>query len=302
MSSVMCPDIRMRRLGCATNLYAAHPLAVALEQIRSLGFGGVDLWSSPPIACHVSVERDSPDEVRRALARMGLAPRALTVYFTPMAYRMRALEWAAALGIRQVIFEPAPRADFFERMLNLNVRGLTLCEPGEPFERFIEVLSQIVGRAEQLGVGVALEVPHVYTLTETLDQVERVRREIDSAALGWTFAPPHLIARGHGLEEGVRRLLPDLRVVYLWDVRKDYRYPRDDRAFGTGEEQTPGNGGLDLRGMLSMLHAGRYGGELVVKCHGTESWEDAQRVSGAVARGLANLIGSDRAGSAESQT
>lgn len=289
----------MRDLGCATNLYAVHPLGVALEQIRTLGFGGVDLWSSPPIACHVDVERDSPDEVREALTRTGVSPCALTVYFTPMAYKMRALEWAAALGIRQIIFEPAPRPDFFERMSNLDVRGLTLCEPGEPFERFIEALGQIVGRAEQLGVGVALEVPHVYTLTETLDQVERVRREIDSPALGWTFAPPHLIARGQGLEEGVRRLRPDLRVVYLWDVRKGYRYPEDDRAFGTGEEQTPGNGGLDLRGMLSMLHAGGYDGDMIVKCHGTESWEDAQRVSDAVARGLANLVGSHRAGPAE---
>lgn len=188
-----------------------------------------------------------------------------------------------------MIFEPAPAPDFYERMSNLNVRGLTLCEPGESFERFVETLDPIVRRAGQLGVGVALEVPHVYTLTETLDQVERLRHAIPSLALGWTLAPPHLIARGQPLLESLQDLLPDLRVVYLWDVRKGYRYPQDDRAFGSGDDQTPGNGALDLRGVLAILEESGFAGEAVVKCHGTEGWTDAARVSQAVARGLRKL-------------
>lgn len=274
---------------CATNLWASHSLEKALEHISRLGFGYVDLWASPPIAGHIDLERDTASKVQRLLQNNGLTAAALTLYFTTPEQKARGMEMAAELGAGCVIFEPGPSADFFERMTNLSVRGLTVGVPGEGLDKFAERLWSIVRRAQELGVRVALEVPHVYTVTETLAQVEGLLKLVGSRHLTLTLAPPHVLAHGATVLEAVRRFAPRADIFYLWDVKAGYRHEVDDRAFGSGDEQTPGNGSLRFQEIFAALSACGFHGRYNVKCHGTEGWDDAERVSAVVQRGLQRL-------------
>ncbi len=278
-----------RTWSCATNLWASHSLDTALTHIARLGFGYVDLWASPPIAAHVDLGGDTAGGLRRRLQSDGLAAAALTLYFTTPQQKNRGMEIAADLGARYVIFEPGPTVDFHERMTNLKVQGLTSGVPGEGLEQFAERLWPIVNRAQELGIRIALEVPHVYTVTETLSQVERLRELVNSPHLSWTLAPPHALARGATILEAVRRLGPQTDVFYVWDVKEGYQHQRDDRAFGSGDEQTPGNGSVRFQEVFAALSACGFRGLYDVKCHGTESWDDADRVTTVVERGLRRL-------------
>jgi sugar phosphate isomerase/epimerase len=254
-----------------------------------LGFGLVDLWASPPIAGHVDLQRDTARELRSRLERHALAAAALTLYFTTPEQKVRGMEIAAELGARCIIFEPGPSADFHERMTNLKVRGLTIGEPGEGLEKFAERLWPIVRRAEELDIRVALEVPHVYTVGETLPQVEHLLGLVNSPHLTWTLALPHVLARGATILDAIRQLGSRTDVFYLWDVKAGYRHEVDDRAFGSGDEQTPGNGSLRFQEVFAALSACGFRGLYDVKCHGTEPWDDAERVTAVVERGLRRL-------------
>lgn len=274
---------------CATNLWASHNLETALQHISNLGFGFVDLWASPAIAGHVDLRADTVDGVKKILKKYDLKPSALTLYFTTPDDKFKGLEWASELGARCIIFEPGPNANFHEKMTNLNVRGLTVGEPGDSLEQFVENLLPFVKRGEELGVNVALEVPHVYTVTESLAQVKDVLTRVTSSAFTLTLAPPHILARGGNILETIKALALRTDIFYLWDVKKGYKYPDDDRAFGGGDEQTPGNGSLNFQEILAALSASGFRGIYDVKCHGTEAWDDADRVAAVVARGLSKL-------------
>lgn len=274
---------------CATNLWASHSLETALQEIKRLGFGYVDLWAAPAIAGHVDLEPNAVLDIRKLLAAHDLRAAALTLYFTTDEQKLRGLESAAELGARSIIFEPGPSADFHEKMTNLNVKGLTVGEPGDALEQFAERLQPFLRRGEELGVNVALEVPHVYTLTETIPQIEALLRLVDAKALTFTIAPPHVLARGGTILEVLRKFGARTDVFYLWDIKEGYRYPEDDRAFGNGEQQTPGNGALNFQEIFAALSASGFRGFYDVKCHGTEPWEDAERVTAVVERGLKKL-------------
>lgn len=271
---------------CATNLWASHSLETALRHIRQLDFGYVDLWASPAIAGHIDLGRDTAANIKKLLTTFDLKPAALTLYFTSPEEKLKGLEYAAELGSGCIIFEPGPSADFHEKMTNLSVRGMTVGEPGDSLEQFAERLAPLIRRGETLGVNIALEVPHVYTVTETPGQIQDLLQLVDSKALTLTLAPPHVVARGSTIIEAIRLFGARTDIYYMWDIRGDYRYPEDDRAFGSGEEQTPGNGSLDFQEIFAALAASGFRGLFDVKCHGTEGWDDADRVTAVVARGL----------------
>lgn len=259
-------------------------MEVALDHIARAGAKDVDLWSCPPICNHVDPETRSAAQVRRLLADSGLRIGPLSIYLTDRENRRRRMEYAAEIGADSVVFEPAPLAGFHEKMTGLDLKGKTLGEPGEDWGRFVENLSEYLALAERLGLKIALEVPHLYTLVETPNDVERLNREISSPALAYCLAPTHTLARRRSVEETIRACGDRLWVFYLWDVRPGYDPVDGERSFGDGEQQLPGLGSLDWSAIGAVLDEIGFRGYSDMKCHSTEKWTDLERLDDSVGR------------------
>lgn len=269
------------RICCSSNLYASFDLEVTLRAVSGLGIEYVDLWASPAIAYHVRLDGEV-QRIKNLLERYSLRIVSLTLYYTTPEERMRGFETAAELGAEVVVLEPAPAPGFFEGMSNLQVKGRTLGEPGDTFEEFVDNLTPLLGRASELGIAVALEVPHVYTLVETLPELARLMNAIPDRSLQFTLAPPHILIKNENLDEFVRLAAPRTALFYAWDVRAGYT-AREGRAFGTGNEQSPGGGGLDFASVFRNLGRSGFSGVIDLKWHGTEGWKDLNAVNRLVA-------------------
>ncbi len=285
----------IKKYSCSSNLFASHDLETLLKHVSDIGCNYVDLWFSPPFCKHVDPLNDSPEELKKLISSYGLDISALTIYLTTHKEKMKSLEFAAELEIPYIVMEPSPLDNFYEKMSyekmsNIDVKGRTLGEPGIDFNGFLELLNTYVKRGEELGVKIALEVPHVYTLTETIEEVETVLEEISSDHLLLTIAPPHILARGGKIEDAIKCLGEKTAIYYLWDVKEGYKYPDDNRAFGTGKQQIPGHGMLNLESIIDQLKSKGFTGFWDVKCHGTEGWADAEQISSLVKEGMKSIF------------
>ncbi len=279
-----------KKYSCSSNLFASHDLETLLKHVSEIGCNYVDLWFSPPFCKHVDPFNDNPVELKKIVSSYNLNISALTIYFTTYEEKMKSLEFAAEMEIPYIVLEPSPLDNFYEKMSNIDVKGRTLGEPGIDFDGFVELLNTYVQRGKELGVKIALEVPHVYTLTETIEEVEAVLKEISSDYLLLTMAPPHIIARGGNIENAISRLGEKTAIYYLWDVKEGYKYPDDDRAFGTGKQQIPGHGMLNLVSIIDQLKSKGFTGFWDIKCHGTEGWANAEQISSLVKEGMKLII------------
>lgn len=267
------------RLACSSNLFASLPRAGALGYVARLGFRFVDLWASPLIAMHADPLREDPSDVRADLEREGLAVSSFTNFLTTHEEKMAGIEFAAALGARSVVFEPGPTADWPRVLANLDTRGRLIGNPGDSLERFLETAVPYVRRAEELGLTIALEVPHVATVVANLADIERLLALGRSPALGLTLAPPHLALAGGDLLETVRAVADRVTIFYFWNVKPGYVGSRDGRAYGTGEQQLAPDGGLDLCGAAEELLATGRPRDYVIAAHGTEKNPDGDDVA-----------------------
>jgi len=279
----------VNKLSCSSNLYASHNTETVLKCVSSLGCNYIDLWYCPTICSHVNPIKDKIEEVKQLIKKYNLGIAALTIYYTTHEEKIKSLEFASELEIPYVVFEPSPVANFKEKMTNIDTEGRTLGEPGIDFEGFLKLLNRYVKRGEELGVKIALEVPHVYTLIEKVDQIKRTLNEISSNYLELALAPPHVLARGGTIMETIERVGDKIGIFYLWDVKEGYKYPEDDRTFGTGEQQIPGLGSLNFEEIINALKRKGFKGFWDITCHGTESWTDGERITELIKKGLKSV-------------
>lgn len=159
------------RLVCSSDLFASLPRREALEIISSLGFHFVDLWACPPMCYHVDLLEENPAAVRRELERHHLTASSLSLFLTTHAEKMAGIEFAAELGASSVIFEPGPSADWPTVMSDLYAENRLIGKPRDTLEQFLTTVEPYFRRAEELGITVALEVPHVATVVERLEAI-----------------------------------------------------------------------------------------------------------------------------------
>ena len=283
----------MGAIALSSNLFAQMPRRKAFELISGLGFRSVDIWASPSMFEHVDPRVDRPEDVRADLEEFGLEPLALSAYHTYYEEKVERLRLAASLKIPYVVFEPSPAANFVEMMSNLDVEGRTLTPPGASWQEFTKTLVHFLDLAEDLGVRVGLEVPHVYSLVETTADLQRLIDEVRHPALYFTVAPTHTAARGNNLQEIIRACGDRLGILYLWNVKPDFRAEVDDRAFGVPAETLALEGFFDFVPLIrSAEKSGRP--SLCVTCHGTESWTDPSEIVRVVREATAKLALSPR--------
>ena len=278
----------MNQLAFSSNVFGHFDRVTALRHISELGFRAVDLWSCPVLASHVDPRVDDPARVRAELDEFGIRGICMSIFYALNDEKVERMRLARALGIPFVSFTGAPTADYHEKMTGMNVVGRTLTEPGADWATFCRVLRGLLDQAHDLGVGVALQAPHVYTLVETADDLKRLRDSIDHPALYFALSPTHATARGSTLAEMIEICGDRLAVLHLWNMKPDYSAQVDDRRWGTPAQQLAFKGYFDFEPLLHSMR-GRALPHLCVKCHGTEQWEDANQILNMAKASLSSL-------------
>lgn len=280
----------MNAIAFSSNVFGHFGFVEALGHIRNLGFKAIDLWSCPVLANHVEPTRDDPARLREVLAAHGIAPVCMSIFYAIREEKLARFRLAQQLNVPYVCFTGAPTPDYHEKMTGMNVIGRTLTEPGAGWDTFIKVLRELLDRAHDCGVRIALQAPHVYTLVETAADLKRLREAIDHPALYFTLSPTHALARGSTVDELVDICGDRLAVLHLWNVKRSYVANNDDRRWGTPAEQLAFKGYFDFEPLVAKF-AGRDLPHLCVKCHGTESSTDAAAISATVRDAIAGLDG-----------
>lgn len=246
-------------LCCSTLQFGGHDRQATLQAIASLGFTRVDIWASGYLgtqdaagksflARHLDPTHDPAAAIRREVGDLGLALDALSIYRCDVEAKLARVDYAAKVGAPMVIF----------------------CADRGPYDTFVRSIEPVVTRAESLGVRLAIE-NHIDRPIDTIEAMERLVRDLQSPAVGFTIAPPHLVANGESAADAIRRLGPRVFGFYLWDLGK--RYERAHAIeFGPGEEQVPGQGQLDFTPMVAALREVGYAGSLNIALHGMEGW------------------------------
>ncbi|MCK4513851.1 MAG: sugar phosphate isomerase/epimerase, partial [Spirochaetaceae bacterium] len=268
----------MAQLAVSSNMFAKFSRQESLAMARMIGFECIDVWVSPVFVQHIDFEAEDPETVKTDFKRAGMRPISMSIYFTTLKEKFALLEFAAAAAIPYVTFEVAPRAGFLDHMSNLSVSpDRLLTSPGAGWLAFLDQLTAVLEKAAEVGVRIALQVPHVYTLIERSSDVMKLRKDLDHPALYFVVSPTHTVARGSSLQEMVDVCGDRLAIQHLWNVKKQYTPERDDRSWGTPSEQLSIKGYFDFE--KTVAERDRSPVEyLCLKRHGTEGWDSRERV------------------------
>jgi len=250
--------------------YHDFDLETSIEQLATLGFTEVNLWSSAsPLAHHVN-PGDDPQAIRKTLDKYGMTACGLTMYGKSQDEMLERIQFAADLDIDTVVFD---------------------CEANYP-DFVSSFMPPLIEAAAKAGVRIAVEnhltVPFSADFesggnedrrwdegVDSFAQIKRLVTDLDHPNLGVCVAPPHLWVMGETVSEVVTYLAERKRLFYyyIWDIDLAYRHGVDGLNFGPGDQQLPRpDGRLDHAVPLVPLKRLGYVEPASLKCHGTAGW------------------------------
>jgi sugar phosphate isomerase/epimerase len=238
-------------LACNTVLFRDHSLRDALEAIAWAGFDGAELAFISGMVEHVSPSMGDAGlaEVRTMASDLGL--RLYSIEVTPNAPDRveQACALAAALGIPVVAIGSGGKSGDEASLREAIDLGRTL--------------AAIAGTH---GVRLALK-PHVGAAVFDTATARRAHAEIGSPHLGLNFDPSHL----HRVPEDVAEAAAAFGDLVVHSHFRDCP-SRVERGPGTPTQQVPGNGEVDIPGVLRALAATAYAGTLSFECIGAAGY------------------------------
>ncbi len=255
----------MFELGVEMLPYGSYPFAVAVQELASMGFKAVNLWSAkPPLANFVN-PGDNPKEIRSMLAGYGMRPSALSLYCWTQEEMKRRIEFASELGADTVIFHCDMELEDLKNSF----------------------LPPLLDAATKRGIKIAIE-NHVpikssdpnsrwQRAAETLDDIKRLVVEINHPNVGIALAPPHLWVVNESISETILYLAERKKLFfyYIWDINPNFRQDVGGLNFweSPGNTQVPRpDGTLDHRALLRLLKMVGYEGVVSLKSHGFVGW------------------------------
>lgn len=248
---------------CATIGYAAHSLETALARIARRGFRRVEITELGSYCRHFPLKEPGTPRIGEHLKHFNLRAVAMNVSASRMVegriYRPRLsdfregeeivrcaswfLEQAARLGIRILSFPIGPRVS------DSDWRSET--------EASIGAFRRIADAAQEAGVSLNLEAPHLFQLTDSIAHAMRVFDALDHLAVGATVDSSHWGVIRYDLDSYFSFLGPRLRHVHLRDSAG-----ADTADFNQDLERTPGRGTVDFRAFGEALDRADYRGEV----------------------------------------
>jgi sugar phosphate isomerase/epimerase len=239
-------------LGCSTMCFGNASAETALSSIRRAGFTSVDLAAIYEIAAHVDVigrPAGQAEALASAVETNGLSVDALVCVpwypdaledFSELERRYRALvEIASAVHASTVIVDANTRT------------------PGESrthaLDRFKRATDLLAGITAHLQLSVAVEVPHGFTLAQTLEESLEVLEFADNPELRVDYDTSHVWNSGADVAESVSALGDRIAHVALRDVLGPDRYG------------PPGAGSFDFVALVAELARVGYSGPLTLE-------------------------------------
>lgn len=276
---------------CATLGYASFGIEEALRRIAGRGFRKVEITELGAYCNHLPYRRSDPALVRDLLARLSLEPIALNVSTSRMEdgklvrlvisdprhtedvlrYARWYIDAARTLGVHQISFPIGPR----------------ILEEGpwrSEMVRSCVVFDRLVREAADAGVGVNLEVPHLFQLTDTVTHALRIFDQIDHPNLGATVDTSHWGILRYDLGGFLSSLGPRLRHIHLRDSRGE-----DTRDYGQALELTPGDGAVDFGLFGCTLDEHLYPGEVTLELEHRHG--DREKIETEYTRAIRHLRG-----------
>ncbi|MBI3987812.1 MAG: sugar phosphate isomerase/epimerase [Lentisphaerae bacterium] len=296
---------------CATLGYAACNVETACERIARRGFHKVEITELGSYCRHYPFREADRDRFRRLLDRCGLRAVAMNVSDSRKVdgatYRPRLanpkeaeatiamatwfLDEAAALGIPIVSFPIGPR--LVARLQRCdspacNTERSTAGRCGQEGDWQSEMRAAVAGYrriadlAAARGVRLSLEVPHLYQLTDSVEHVLAIFRELERPAVGATVDSSHWGILRYDLGDFFQALGPRLAHVHLRDSAGG-----DTRDFRQNLELTPGRGSVDFAAFGRALDRAGYRGEVSLELE--HRHDELDRIEQEYDTGIAHL-------------
>ena len=229
-----------------------YPSEVILDRLAAIGYTSLDIGLDYCVGKGDLLDGDNWRERVMALRRQA---DALGVTYTHSHApgnagnrsepQMRALEAAALLGARYIVVHPIHE-----------INGQIITDDAEFIRINVEATLPLLPIAEKLGLTILSENILWGSSIYPRNIVELVKA-VDSPYFGWCFDPGH--ANFYGITPSVLR---ELDVVPL------SLHIQDTHGPGSGDEHLlPGDGSIDWKEFLHILHDIGYKGELVLEAH-----------------------------------
>ena len=244
----------MREIICSTVIYHEIDVFEALDYIASDGFGYIELVIVPGFCPHFDLQgsdldsdvkdlKESLKDHNLSVCSLNIAPGSLGWIDTErvVEFFMRGVDLAVKLGIDLLTIPSG-------RRVPRQVWGQAVTE----VSRYIK---RIADYAEQRGVTISIESPHLNTLTEDIGESTKLFERLSDDRIGCTFDTSH-VARGRktSLMEGLRTIgVERIKNVHLRDMLDE------------NISITPGKGQADFRRFFLELQRNNYEGQLVLE-------------------------------------
>jgi sugar phosphate isomerase/epimerase len=256
----------VNELGCSSLCFARMPRQEALDAIAGMGFGLVDLGMLRPFnvgenefkALHLDALTAGAGEVARV--RDELAERGLQLVAVNAGGGYLNLAWEREEGTAYVERSIDICRELGGRVVTVQSGKLLRGTDWRANVDYVApVFRELADRAEQAGVELHVEGPHLEMLTwnlrTTLDFLDVVGRD----NLYVTMDPSHIVVADEDPVEVTRTLAPRIRHVHIRD------------AAGVSPVVVPGLGEIDWPGFVRVLRENGYGGPMMIELCQDES-------------------------------
>jgi sugar phosphate isomerase/epimerase len=256
----------VNELGCSTLCFARMPRREALDHIADLGFGLVDLGMLRPFtvgenefkALHLDALTADDDEVRTV--RDELAERGLRLAAVNAGGGYLNLAWERDQGVAYVARSIEICRDLGGRVVTIQSGKLLRGTDWTANARYVApAVRDLASRAEQAGVELHIEGPHLEMLTHDLATTSDFLSLVDHPNVFVTMDPSHIVVADEDPVGVTRALAPLIRHVHIRD------------GAGASPVVVPGLGEIDWPGFVRVLRENGYGGPMMVELCQDES-------------------------------
>lgn len=250
---------------CSTLVYTTGGLNEALTRIKLRKFTRVEIAHMGEYCSHYPPGQD-PYQVKHLLASHGLKPIAIN-YFPGhiVGQDMSACNFKVDANVRAY---ESHMQEFIRQMHEVGV-PLVLALVGRRTEApdcdqqitaAANVLSRLAEYAREFEIKLALEIPHCYSICNTLPRAKDIFNRIDSDNIGAVFDCTHQQVINYSVREYLEALGDRLCHVHLRDAAG-----KDTADFHQDLELTPGKGEVDFRRIAKELDEFGYQGEVTLE-------------------------------------
>jgi inosose dehydratase len=248
------------RVACHTITWGESHLELALEEIHQLGFGAFETFASI-----VNRYEGSLGEFKQLLEQHQL--QLISLYGGGDMHRAEAESSVIDHNVRIARFLQANGAD---RMVLGPARRSSQGPSPAELKQLAATANEIGKRTLELGVLSCIH-PHVYTVLESVDEIDEVMGQLDTQAVGLAADTAHF-AKGNSEMTSAEvslfeRYATDIKYVHLkdWDPNLPPDFDEDSLTPVIRDFTELGEGAVNLAGCIDVLRRVNYDGWLTIE-------------------------------------